>query len=296
MEKLEENRYSKDSLEQIKREGERFRLPDMRDITLLAAVFVSAVISLGEVSLSLTSVRNITLLVCVLYVLATLVYRNRYTVNLEKGRKSRAYTEAYAEYDALRKYICEKGLVCRMSEFCAEYTATELKRYREGLLAEVNISYGEYEELYSRESVGALRKKYSLSSRAIKAILVCKRAKAIKLNKNMILLNDGDATFREGALVISSKEKQSRDYRANVVSRLLVTLLSGALAVTFLAEPTAECLVRWCVRMVPIVSAAFLGSNSGYLNGSETASNYLRAQIIKIKEFLEWTKRKEQVE
>ena len=108
MEKLEENRYSKDSLEQIKREGERLRLPDMRDITLLAAVFVSAVISLGEVSLSLTSVRNITLLVCVLYVLATLVYRNRYTVNLEKGRKSRAYTEAYAEYDALRKHICEK--------------------------------------------------------------------------------------------------------------------------------------------------------------------------------------------
>ena len=63
-----------------------------------------------------------------------------------------------------------------------------------------------------------------------------------------------------------------------------------------LVEPSLESLVQWCVRMVPVVSAAFVGANSGYLNGSETASAYLNSQILKIKEFVEWHERNKPTE
>jgi len=214
------------------------------------------VISLGEISLTLTSVRNITLLVSVLYVLATLVYQNRYTVNLEKGKRSSEYVKAYAEYDGLRREITQRGIVSRLPLFCAEYTASELKGYREGLLAGVSMSYKEYEERYAHVTSYDLKHKYRLSRPVRMAIIKAQRAKPIILNKNMILLNDGDATCREKPFVITSRKRQSRDYTANMVSRVLITLLSGAVAVELLVEPSLESLVQWCVRMVPVVSAA----------------------------------------
>gem|GEM_PF-2324089 len=258
------------------------------DITLFAAVAVAAVISLGEVSLNLSSVRNLTLLVSLLYVIATLVYRNRYAVGLEKGKSTAAYLSSYAEYDRLRDLLFSAGLSDRVADFCGQYVRRELSEYREGLLAEVGISYDDYMEKYRGKSALRLRREFSLSPYAVRAVVRCDRARGIKLNKNMILLNDGDTAGRDRPFGFSSKARQRRDYRLNVITRLCVTLLSGVIAVSFIVDPSFSTVIQWCVRMVPILSAAFFGTVNGFSNGSETAVNYLRAQIIKIREIFEW--------
>ena len=271
-----------------KRDG---KLPGAHDITLFAAALIAAVISLGEVRLTLQTVRNVSLLVSLLFFLSTLIYRNRYSVALERGKRSERYLSAYAEYDSLRTRLFDSGQSALLSVFCRDCVAAELAGYREGLLAEAGLTYGDYEERYRGQPIRVLRKEYRLTPYAIKAVKKCDGAKGIRLNKNMILLNDGDSGGRNKPFGISSKARQRRDYRLNVLTRLGVTLLSGIVAVDLMVDPTLVTLVRWCVRMLPIVSSAFFGSSSGYTNASETAVNYLSAQCVKIREFFEWIQR-----
>jgi len=266
---------------------DKFRV-SAADITLFAAVAVAAVISLGEIKLNISTVSNMTLLVSLLYVLTTLVYRNRYTVSLERGKATVKYREAYAEYDSLRRSLYEAGLSERVSGFCSDFVSRELAEYRSGLLAEAGVEYADYINKYRGQGALRLRKNYRLSPYAVKAIVRCDHAKGVRLNKNMILLNDGDTSCRSKPFGFSSKAKQRRDYRVNVISRLIVTLLSGVIAVSFIIDPSIATLVQWCVRMVPVLSAAFFGSVSGFTNGSETAVNYLAAQSLKIREIFEW--------
>lgn len=266
------------------------------DVTLFAAVLVAAVISLGQVSLTLSAVRDVSLLVALLYVLATLIYRNRYSCALERGKRTQDYLSAYSEYDGLRRGLFEKGLSAKVPAFCAEYVIRELESYREGLLAEVGLTYADYVGKYRGKSVSALKKECSLNRYAVRAVMKCERAKGIKLNKNMILLSDGDAVGRNRPFGISSKARQRRDYRMNLIVRLSVTVLSGIIAVDFMIDPSLNTLIEWCVRMVPIISAAFFGSSNGYLNATETAVNYLGAQIIKLREIEEWCSEKEKAE
>lgn len=258
------------------------------DVTLFAAVAIAAVISLGEVTLTVSSISNVTLLVSLLYMLTTLVYRNRYALFLDRGKATERYREAYAEYDRLRSRLYDAGLSERVSDFCSEYISRELREYREGLLAEAGVPYGDYMDKYRGLGAIKLRKMYSLSPYAIKAVINCDRAKGIRLNKNMILLNDGDTAERGKPFGFSSKARQRRDYRINILSRLCMTVLSGVIAVSFIVDPSVSTLVQWCVRMVPIVSAAFFGSVNGFSNGSETAVNYLLSQTLKIREIFEW--------
>ncbi len=263
-----------------------WHFPTSRELTLFAALVISAVISLGQVSLSLHSAKNITLLVCLLYVLTTLVYQNRYSAGLEKGKKSEKYKGAYAYYDSLRKKVLESPSIAELSDFCTRYSANELRHYREGLLAEIPMSYEEYEQKYSLLTLREIKKKHRLSARALSVIAKCRRARLIHMSKNMLLMSDGDLCTREYIGLLSSKEKQSRDYKINMLSRIALTTLSGAVAVSFFAEPTLSTLVQWCVRMMPVISAAFMGYSGGYNNATENSCAYLRAQSLRLCEFL----------
>lgn len=264
----------------------------LNDLMLAGIVIIAMVLSMTDFSFSLGEFKNFTALTLFLYVVTTIVYRNRYSKGKLRGRDDPEYKEALKGYRKAKDTITEQGIASDVPTFCQEYKATELREYRKGLLSDVDLDYDEYMKKYrclSNIKIMCLKLPFNMR----KAIVKCNNAKTIKLSPGIIMNENGEAD-RHKLISQSGREREIRDKRNNFISRGLIVLLGGLIAVDVIINFSFIAIVQWIVRMLPIFSAIIMGDDSGFCNIAVTETNFKKDQTSIINLFFEWEKNKPQ--
>lgn len=266
----------------------------MNDLMLAGIVVIAMVISLTDFTFSLGDFKNFTALTLFLYVITTIIYRNRYNRGKLRGRSDPEYIEALNAYRKAKNKITESGIVSEVSDFCQEYKTRELKEYRKGILADVDLDYDEYLEKYRLlTNRDVMKLPMPLSVR--KAILKCNKAKPITLTPGLIMNESGEAN-RQKLVTQSGREREIKDKREQLLSRGLVVFLGGAIAVNIIFDFSFITIVQWFVRMLPIIGAIIMGDDGGFCNIAVTETNFKKDQTAIINLFLEQHNKKSKEE
>ena len=258
----------------------------VNDFMLGVLVLIAAVMSFTDFTLSLGSIKNFTALTMLLYVVTTLVYRNRYSRGKQRGKYDEDYVEALKQYKQKVKNINDNSLAGLVPIFCKEYKIKELREYRENLLADIEMSYEEYKEKYWSLSDRAI-KKLKLSSGIKKVLLKCNRAKPIEIYPSLLLNESGEAN-REKLAGQSGKERERIDKKKQMIERAVIVLFGSAIAINIILDFSILTLFQWFVRMCPIVIAMITGEDGGFCCIAVTETNFKRDQISVINLFNEW--------
>lgn len=263
---------------------------NVKDIGLAAIVIVAMVVSLTDFTLSAGDLKNLTALTLFMYVITTLVYQNRYDKGKSLGREDKEYLKSLADYRTARNKITELGVASEVAEFCREYKVRELREYREGVLADVDLTYEDYMQKYRHlPYLMVMKLKLPLYTRI--AIVRCNRAKPLKLTPG-IILNESGESDRNKLVGESGRERERKDKRKQLVKRALIVLLGGAIAVNVILDFSAETVIQWFVRMIPVFAALITGDDSGFCDIAVTENNFKKDQTAIIGLFFEYRNRK----
>ena len=260
----------------------------MNDVILIGIVLIAMVISLTDFTLSLGDFKNFTALTLFLYVITTIVYRNRYNKGKLRGRSDPEYIEALQDYRANKDKITALGLLSAVPAFCQEYKAREIKEYRKGLLMDVDVDYDEYMEKY-RHLPKSHVMRLSLPLNTRKTIIQCNEAIPLKLTPGLILNESGEAD-RQKLVGQSGREREIKDKRKDFIQRGLMVVLGGMIAVDVILDFSFITVIQWFVRMLPILSAIIMGNDSGFCDIAVTETNFKKDQTSIIHLFFEHNK------
>jgi hypothetical protein len=171
-------------------------------------------------------------------------------------------------------------------EFCREYKIRELREYREGLLAEVDLDYDEYLSKYRHLAfLDLIRLRLPWDVKM--TIHKCNRAKPIKLTPGMILNESGESD-RQKLAGQSGRERERKDKRKDFIQRGLMVLLGALIAVDVITSFSFVTIVQWFVRMIPILSALIMGDDSGFCDIAVTETSFKKDQTAIIGLFFEY--------
>lgn len=242
------------------------KMPRMVNIGAIFAIVLAALLSMGEVAFSWNGLRDLSLLVAVIYVVATLIYKNNYAGGILRGKASDGYKEAKREYDEVKAKITSTDVLPKLPELCVEFCLEELKQYRATILAGACITYDAYVENYINKGDKEL-KKLGLTDRAIKCVTKADRAKAKHFDPQSLLSEEGSRLiFRRSILGVSSKMRERIDFGTNAFTRAATAVLSGMIAVNILWDFSFAMIATWGVRMLPILGAAISSTAAGVNN------------------------------
>lgn len=282
-----------DEFELLSRKKITAKLSGTGNAVLICIVLIAALVSLGEITLTLSGVVNVSLMVIVLYVIASVVYRNSYVDRFERAKGEEQYLKVKAEFDKACKDIYDKDLLVKLPGMCLEYAQDDLKNARTSLLLDACIPY----ELYEREYLGKTVEQLTameLPPETVKCIVSANKVKAMRLTATTLLSTGEDENLVEKMLRkvgvrrsigIESKTRQQIDFTSNMLSRALTTLLAGAVGVNVVLDDfSIRTIALWAMKMLPIAIAAISGGNSGARNVYDTLIPLLerKTKIINI--------------
>ena len=261
----------------------------LNDIMLALLVIIAAVISFTDLSFSFDNIQKLTALTIFLYLVTSLVYRNRYARGKQRGKADPEYKESLKEYRQKRQGIYDKSAAGRVPEFCRYYKAKELQEYRTSLLSDVEIEYDEYAEKYRRLSFfSILHLKLPFDMK--RTIIKCNRAKPLRLVPGLILNENGEMD-REKLIGQSGRQREKKDKKEQLISRAIMVLFGGMVVVNIILDFSVITIIQWMVRMIPVIAAIFTGEDSGYCNIVVTETNFKNDQVSVINLFNEWLSR-----
>ena len=265
----------------------------INNIVLIVLVIVAAVISFTDFKISIGKIQKLTALAVFLYIITSLVYQNSYGRGKLRGKKDPEYKEALREYRTKRNFIYDNSVAGLVPEFCRSYKEKEIKEYRAGVLSDVEIEYIEYKEKYRRLTIfNILRLKMPFDMK--KAIIKCNRAKPIRLAPGLIL-NESGEMCRKKLIGQSGRERERKDKRKNLISRAITVLFGAAVVINIIFDFSYVTIIQWAVRMLPIITAIFMGEDAGYCNITVTETAFKRSQASIINLFNEFLEEKKKI-
>ena len=266
----------------------------MNDIMLFAIVIIAAAISFTDFTLSLGSIKNFTALTLFLYVITTMVYRNRYDKGKQRGRCDGEYKASLKDYRVKRQNIYDRKVARFVPKFCKDYKVRELREYRESLLADIDMEYDEYKEKYQRKSARSIMK-MDLPWETRRMLVRCNRAKPIRLVPGLILNENGE-TDRDKLIGTSGRERERSDKKRQLIYRGVMVLFGSMVVINIILDFSLITIFQWFVRMVPVISAIMIGDDSGYCNITVTETSFKRDQVSVINLFFEYIESGEHLE
>ncbi|MBR2388107.1 MAG: hypothetical protein IKB02_09995 [Clostridia bacterium] len=260
----------------------------LNDIMLYLLVIIAAAISFTDFTLSFGEIKNFTALTAFLYIVTTLVYNNRYARGKRRGMQDLDYRASLEDYRKKVKAIHDSSIAGLVPTFCKEYKVKELKEYRESLLSGIEMEYEEYKEKYwgkSKREIMRLRLPLDVK----RTIFKCNNARPIKLVPSIIFSESGE-TERNKLIHQSGRDREKKDKRTQVISRAVIVLFGGAIAVDIILNFSLLVIIQWFARMLPILWATITGEDSGYCCVAVTEMNFKKDQSSIIDLFNEWVK------
>ena len=264
-------------------------------LVILLGTVIAALVSMGEITLTMSGLRDLTLLCCIIFLVSSMVYTARYEASMQTAKQDEAYLTVIKEYERCKEEVHNKGLITKLPDMCIRYCAEELKMFRSEILSDACIPYEVYETKY-KDLTRAELEELKLSKSTIRCILRANNATGIRLSTTELLSGKRTSVFRFSPMYFGPDTKQLFDTSINVISRIATTLLSGAVVITVIFDPSIKAVAQWAVRMLPVVSAAISGTIAGQKNVYHTAIPYYMRLTEILKTCLKWHSEEESEE
>ncbi len=271
----------------------KVKVPNAINIVMIMCIIIAALLFLGEITLTFGSLINVSLMVAIIYLIASIAYRTNYQKGMYAAAREEEYIKTKEAYEGVKNEIYTLGIAPILSDYCIKYTERDLKAYRTSILADACVRYEQYEKEYMNKSYQELVEA-GVSKAAAKCISRANKAEGIKLNTNMLLSADSSARKHRG-LGMSTSTKRKVDFTTNMFFRFVTTLLSGTVVVDVVINPSWQALAQWLIRMIAVFWAAVSGYNAGVKNISETTVSYLSRKTEILKIFIAWYKKEQGV-
>ena len=262
------------------------RLPNVMNLVMIFCIIVAGLLFVGEIKLTFDSVLNVSLMIAIIFLIASIAYQNNYQNGMYAAMKDSEYVKAKENYEKAKSEIYSLGFAPKLSDYCVRYIENELKKHRSAILSSMCVSYEEYQQDYLGKtysellSMGVPKNKAQCINRANKAV-------GIRLNESLLLEPGANSSVTRG-LGLSSVEQRNADFAMNIAFRVLTTLLSGTVVIDVIINPSWQALAQWVLRMMAVFWAAVTGYNAGYKNISETTISYLSRKTEILKIFILW--------
>ena len=269
----------------------RAKLPNALNMVMIFCIIIAGVLFMGEIELTFGSILNVSLLVAIIYLIASIAYRNNYQNGMYAAMKDDEYCKAKERYEKAKHDIYSLGIASKLGDYCVRYIEQDLKKYRASILADACIPYDKYESDYIGKTYKELMEK-GLSKKTARCIVRANKASGIKINTGTLLTSDSNF-HRHRGLGMSTLTRRNVDFATNMVSRLFTTLLSGTVVIDVIINPSWQSLAQWALRMVAIFWAAVSGYDAGVKNISETTLSYISRKTEILKIFISWNEKEQ---
>ena len=273
------------------RKSVRAKLPNAVNMVMIFCIIIAGVLFMGEIKLTFGSLLNVSLLVAIIYLIASIAYRNNYQNGMYAAMKDEDYRKAKESYEKAKSDIYSLGIASKLGDYCVKYIKQDLKKYRASILADACIPYEKYESDYLDKTYKELLEK-GLSKKTAWCIVRANRATGIKINTGTLLTSDSNF-HRHRGLGMSTLTRRNVDFATNMVSRLFTTLLSGTVVIDVIINPSWQSVAQWALRMIAIFWAAVSGYDAGVKNISETTMSYIARKTEILKIFIAWNEKEQ---
>lgn len=267
------------------------KLPSAMNMVMIFCIVIAGLLFLGEIKLTFGSILNVSLLVAIIYLIASIAYRNNYQNGMYAAMKNEEYRKAKENYESAKEEIYTLGIAPKLADYCVKYIENDLKKYRASILSDACIPYNIYESNYLGKSYKELLSS-GMSKKTAQCIKRANNATGIKLNTSTLLTSDSN-THKHRGLGMSTLTKRNMDFATNMVSRLLTTLLSGTVVIDVIINPSWQSLAQWALRMIAVFWAAVTGYDAGVKNICETTISYMSKKTEILKIFISWHKKEQ---
>lgn len=204
---------------------------------------------------------------------------------MRAGYLTETYSKTVSAYDALNEKIVSSKLQNRLFEFCRWYADGELRKVRERILVEQNITYEEYEEKYIGKGKKEIRAFSGISEQQKKAILHANGVKSLNLTPNMIMKRECRSNSRD-PLGHAPEELKRMAFIRKFFTTSFISFVMSIISVQIIQTPTWEMFVSVFLKMVSVVLSGFFGYKCGYENIVISSVRYMRAQMSMMSQFM----------
>ena len=203
------------------------------------------------------------------------MYINMTDSGRKQGLATTIYKEACERYEGLKNRIISGGYQVALAAFCKSYVAEELKSARTSILANVGISYEEYEERLIGKDLNSLEE--PLTEAQKKAVRLANKLKPVKLTSDMILKR-GRGSARRSPLSINPGEKKAFVFGGKFATTALTSILMGYIALDVITEPSWGMFASVMLKMLAVVLNGFSGYQFGYEHIVGDTVNFMNDQ------------------
>lgn len=258
-------------------------------LNLIMGMFiVLVVVVILTTDLQLTSILDIAAIGLMLFVLAFgsyLMYINSSSAGSKNGLETDLYKKAKERHNELRQKIIDAKLQGKLPEFCSDYVREELKNTRESILTSVGMSYESYEDKWLGEDKKTVSEDDSLSEQEKKIIIAANSVEPIALTADMIFKSDRRSEDRS-PLGVNPHKAKLVNYTFKLVQIFAISAVPSVVVLEVSGGFSWAKFASMLLKLLPMVSNAFLGYEFGFKNIVVDTVNYLNDQSDLMCQFL----------
>lgn len=258
-------------------------------INLIMGLFIIiSVIIILTTDLKLTSVLDLAEIGLTVFVIvfgSYLMYINSAGAGIKGGTETPAYKEAKKRHEELRAEIITKKLLGKLPEFCLEYVTEELKNTRESILNAAGMSYEAFEAEWLGKDKKTVLESKILTDAQKKAVVSANNVKPITLTSDMIFKSNRLRESRN-PLGVNPQKAKTLNYIFKFLQVMAFSVVPAIIVMEVSGGFTWASLAQILIKILPMVSNAFLGYEYGWKNITIDTVNFLNDQSDLMCDFL----------
>lgn len=264
---------------------------DISIIVMIVALFVAIVFAFlvdfifdGNIDWKDIGVNTVIISACTIA-----IYLLLRTYAMRKGRKTKAWTNAYTQLNTSGKKIIEGDRAKYITEYCRKWEEQRLYDTIEDIISPVGISLNDYKTKYASYSKKEIKEKYTdLSEYQYKTILRAKKVKRPKFDERYFYVNSNINKSRSPSDGITTKQLNKIATVRIVITTLITSLVSAALLRDIIIDFSLASIIKCLVKVAIIIFFGVIGMVGGYSFTSVREASEMSAKSDEIEVFLKW--------
>lgn len=253
-----------------KRESVKNLLSYLGIFAAAATVVIFSALFFSDVSLSLSGTVSVTLAFLLLFISSYVMYMSLFETGKAQAEKEQSFLALTKRRDALFERVRTDSDPDCLTAFCREISEKETKEERARLL---HLHFAKETEIAAWRSLP----KRKLTRAQRRTLLSLDRQRAVVITPRM-LLSDRPATARHAPLSASPERCRRRRTLAFLLPLALFTALSVSLVCEVMADPSADAIVGYLLKLFTLLQSGVKGFRAGYQHILFDKSDYMREQ------------------
>lgn len=270
---------------------------DISIVIMIVALFVAIVFTFlvdfifdSEIDWKDISVNTVIISACTIA-----IYLLLRTYAMRKGRKTKAWTEAFVRLNERGKNIIEGNHAQNITGYCRAWEEERLYSEIEDIIAPVGISLQEYKQTYAKYTKKEIKAKFpDLTGYQYKTVLRAKKVKRPKFDERYFYVNSAVRKSRSPSDGMTTKQLNRLTTGRIVLTTLITSFVSAALLRDILIDFSLTSVIKCLVKVAIIIFFGVIGMVGGYSFTAVKESSEMNAKSDEIEVFLKWCENKKE--